>query len=174
QPGRLRAVIEDVAEVRAAAAALDLGADHAVARVLDLGDGVLVERLPEARPAGARLELGLGREERLPAADAAVGARVVVVPVSAGEGPLGALVARDLELLLRELRAPLGLGLDDLARGADVGGGRLVGLHLLLLSLVVVPATGEESERERERDERSHEEPPIIENARPARAYSRE
>jgi len=46
----------------------------------------------------------------------------VQVPVLAGEGALGAGLARNVELLGRELGAPLGLGLDDLgdALGADL------------------------------------------------------
>src|SRR5256714_615523 len=56
-------VVEDVAEVPSAVAADDLGAVHEVAVVgpqLDrLGDG----RLGEARPAGARVELGVGVEQ---------------------------------------------------------------------------------------------------------------
>ena len=55
--GGLRAVGEDVAEVRAAAPAAHLGADHAVGAVLDQLDGVGDLRLVEARPAAARLEL---------------------------------------------------------------------------------------------------------------------
>jgi len=45
-----------------AAAAADLGADHAVALIDDLRDVVGVERLSEARPSGARLELRIGLE----------------------------------------------------------------------------------------------------------------
>src|SRR5262245_16727728 len=61
---RPRAVVEHVAEVAVAAAAADLGADHAVALVDQLRDVIGIERLSEARPAGARLELRIGLEKR--------------------------------------------------------------------------------------------------------------
>src|ERR1051325_4346758 len=67
--GRRGAVFKYMAEMTAAAAAVDLGTDHAVtlvARALDrAGLGIV-----EARPAGAALELGLGDEQLLPAAGA--------------------------------------------------------------------------------------------------------
>ncbi len=58
QSGRLRAVVEDVAEMSAAAAAMHLGADHAVGAILGLAD-IAFDRLVEARPARAALELGV-------------------------------------------------------------------------------------------------------------------
>src|SRR3712207_7051922 len=54
------------------------------------------------RSARARLELGLRIEQRLPATDAHVRAVLLVVPVLAGEGPLGPLAARDPVLLDRK------------------------------------------------------------------------
>ena len=56
----------------------------------------VLDRLEEARPAGAGLELRVGREQRLAAADAHVGAVVVAVPVLAGERALGAGLAGPL------------------------------------------------------------------------------
>jgi adenylate cyclase len=53
----LGAVVEDMAEMSAAAAATDRGADHEETGVLALDDGT-VERRPEARPAGMAVELG--------------------------------------------------------------------------------------------------------------------
>ena len=73
--------------------------------------------LEEARPAGARLELRVGREQRRVAADAHVGAVVVAVPVLAGEGPLGAGLAGDLELGRGQALTPLGVGLGELVWG---------------------------------------------------------
>src|SRR6202048_771070 len=67
QAGRLRAVVEDVAEMAAAATAVNFGAQHAEGAVLGLADGVL-ERLIKTRPAGAALEFGVGREQRQGAA----------------------------------------------------------------------------------------------------------
>src|SRR5438270_7530509 len=114
QAGWLRAVREHVAQVAAAAAADDLGAGHPVARVgvgLDrFGEG----RLGEARPPGARLELGVGAEQVGAAARAPVHPGVLAVDVLAGEGGLGALLAQDLVLLGRELLAPLVIAPGDL------------------------------------------------------------
>src|SRR6202035_2508017 len=59
QARRLRAVVEDVAEMAATASAMHLGAQHAEGPVFRLADRVL-QRLVEARPAGAAFELGLG------------------------------------------------------------------------------------------------------------------
>ena len=63
-----RTVVEDVAEVRVAARAAHLGADHPVRAVLDQFDGVRRDGLGEARPAGARVVLRAAIEERLPQA----------------------------------------------------------------------------------------------------------
>src|SRR5690606_20743854 len=67
QAGRLRAVGEDVAEMPAAFCAGDLDAVHAVAEVVVLFDLRAVDRVPEARPATAGVELRL-RGEKLGAA----------------------------------------------------------------------------------------------------------
>src|ERR1700745_3404490 len=63
KPGRLRPVVEDVAEMTAATAAGNFGTQHAEGAVFVLADGVL-QRLIEARPAGAAFEFGLRREQR--------------------------------------------------------------------------------------------------------------
>ena len=55
QPGRLGAVVEDVTQMPAAAAAINRGPRHAKAGVVGLADGP-VERRPEARPAGMAIE----------------------------------------------------------------------------------------------------------------------
>ena len=77
QAGRRRAVVEHVAEMAAAAAAMHLVARHAMA-----GVGVALDRarqrIVEARPAGAALEFLLGDEQRLVAGRADKGA----VPLS--------------------------------------------------------------------------------------------
>src|SRR5580658_5352245 len=69
QMRRRRAVLEDVAEVAAAAAAMHFGAHHAVVAV---GRGLdrPGDRIVEARPAGAALEFLLGDEQLLAAAGA--------------------------------------------------------------------------------------------------------
>src|SRR5579862_1562477 len=102
QSGRLRAVIEDVAEMAAATAAMNFGAQHAEGAVLRLADRVL-QRLIEARPAGAALILGLGREQRQVAARAGEDALAMLLEQRARSRPLGALLAQDLVLLRRQL-----------------------------------------------------------------------
>src|SRR4029077_14783579 len=86
QPRRLRAVLEDVAEMAAAARADDLDPAHEPGVVDVLVDRLLVDGGPEARPARAGLELRVGAEELLAAAGAHVGALGVIVPGVAGEG----------------------------------------------------------------------------------------
>src|SRR5687768_6596892 len=81
--GRLGAVLEHVAEVRAAVVAAHLDAHHAVARVDDALDDLAVDRLEVAGPAAAGVELGARVEQRRAATHAAVAAFVPVVPVLA-------------------------------------------------------------------------------------------
>src|SRR5512132_4331335 len=71
-PRRLRAVVEDVAEMAAAGRADDLLAHHPVALVDPHLDGVERRRLGEARPARAGVVLRLRPEELGAAAGAAV------------------------------------------------------------------------------------------------------
>ena len=84
----------------------DLGAPHEEAVVGAQLDVLEVGRLGEAGPAGAGVELGVGGEQLGAAADAAVHAVVLLVPVGAGEGALGAGLAGHLVLLGRQLLAP--------------------------------------------------------------------
>ena len=82
-----------MAQVGAAPAADDLGATHEQAAILMLGDAFGSERGGEAGPAATGIEFGRRLEQRLAAADAAVGAGLLAVPVFAAEGALGALLA---------------------------------------------------------------------------------
>src|SRR3954471_6503681 len=77
EPGRSRAVIEDVAQVAAAAAANDFIALHAVTRVGGDGHFVRCDRLEETRPAGTGFEFGVGAEELLVARGTEIGTRLV-------------------------------------------------------------------------------------------------
>src|ERR1700738_4956845 len=113
QAGRLRTIVEDVAEMAAAATAVNFGAQHAEGAVLGLADGVL-ERLIKTRPAGAALEFGVGREQRQVAAGAGEDALAMFLEQRARTRALGALLAQDLILLRSELRAPFRIGLFDL------------------------------------------------------------
>src|SRR5438309_4123960 len=95
QSSRLRPVVEDVPEMAAAAAAVDFGPQHAEGPVFGLADGV-VERLIEARPAGAALELGLRGEQRQVATGAGEDALAMLVQQRARTWALGALLAEDI------------------------------------------------------------------------------
>src|SRR6266404_5493319 len=101
--------------------AQDFGPGHAVADVTLLVDMALRRRLRKARPAAAGIELGVGFEQRLPAAGADVGAGPLLMLVFAGERPLGRLLAQHRVLHRRQFLAPLRLALLDLAgHGASV------------------------------------------------------
>src|ERR1700759_26022 len=86
QAGRLRSVVENVAEMAAAAAAMDLGAQHAEGAVFRLADRIL-QRLVEAGPAGAAFELGVGGEQRQVAAGAGEGALAMLLQERARTRP---------------------------------------------------------------------------------------
>src|SRR4051794_13038176 len=113
QSGRLGTVVEDVAEMAAAAPAMHLGPEHAKGAILGLAD-IALDRLVEARPARAALEFGVGGEQRQVAAGAGEDALAVLLEQRAGARPLGALLAQDLILLRGELGTPFGVRLLDL------------------------------------------------------------
>src|SRR5262249_38768625 len=98
-------------EVRVAATAQHLRPPENPAPFVDQRDIALVGWLPEARPARAGVELRPAVEHRLLAANTAVDAIVLRVPVSAGKGALRSLLARHMELLRRKQFAPFRLAL---------------------------------------------------------------
>src|SRR5947207_12720722 len=120
EPGRVRAVREDVPEVAAAGRAQHLCAHHAVARVGLLLHGLLPRRRRERRPAAAGVVLRIRVEQLRAAAGAAVGARLEDMVVLPAERSLGSLLAEDAVLLGRQLLAPLLLGLLDLRHATSV------------------------------------------------------
>src|SRR4051794_32971102 len=61
--GWLRAILEEMPQVAAAAGTANFDADHPVAGVPDIRDVFRVERCIETRPTGVRFELGRGAEE---------------------------------------------------------------------------------------------------------------
>src|SRR3546814_19142676 len=85
-----------------AACAQRLVAAHEEAAVLFLRDRAGRDRLEEAGPAGAAVELRLGAEQRVAAAGADIGALVLAGVVLTGEGALGPLEAADAELFRRQ------------------------------------------------------------------------
>src|SRR5262249_47638324 len=115
-------VVEDVAQVAAAAAADDLGAAHEQAVVRPQLDRLGERRLVEAGPPGARVELGVRAEQLAPAAGAPVGTVLVVVDVLTGERPLGVSLTQHAVLERGQLLAPLLVRLADLPNGSGVGG----------------------------------------------------
>src|SRR3982075_3587129 len=113
QPGRPGSIREDVAEMGVAGGAKHLGAAREPRAVLVLIPRIPGERRPEARPTRSGIEFRLGGEQRRAAAHAGIGAGMLFVPIGPGEGPLGAVLARDVILLRREQPAPFGLGFFD-------------------------------------------------------------
>src|SRR5690348_12930966 len=73
QPGRLRPVVEYVAEMTAAAVAVDLGPQHHQPAIRCRVHGA-DQRMPEARPSGAAVELSNRRKQRVGAAGAVIAA----------------------------------------------------------------------------------------------------
>src|SRR6202158_4841618 len=120
QAGRLRPIVENVTEMAAAAAAVDFGPQHPKGAVFGLADGV-VERLIKTRPAGAALEFRFRGEQRQVAAGTGEDALAMLLEQRARSRPLGALLAQDLILLRRQLRAPFRIGLFDLELLRGVG-----------------------------------------------------
>src|SRR5262245_1948542 len=136
-PGRGRPVVEDVAQVATAAAADHLGAAHEQAVVRPQLDRLGDRGLVEARPPGARVELGVRAEQLAAAAGAPVEAVGVVVDVLTGEGALGVGLAQHAVLQRGQLLAPLLVRLLDLAdlgcAGTGMGLTHLSGSFLLVL-----------------------------------------
>jgi len=102
-----------MAEMGAAVVAGHFGAGYAKAVIGVLVDQVCIGGRMKAWPAAASVEFCLGTEKRRAAADAAVGAGLVAIPVFAGKGTLGALAAGDVELVVVQLFAPFGIGFFD-------------------------------------------------------------
>src|SRR5262249_26303557 len=121
--GRPGAIVEDVAKVTAAAAAHDLGAPHEQAVVRPQLDRLGDRGLVEARPAGARVELGARAEQPGATAGAPVEAVPVVVHVRTGERHLGVRLTQHVVLQWSQFLAPLLVRLGDLAGGGCLGAG---------------------------------------------------
>ena len=92
-PGRLRPVVEDVAEVRPAVLAEDFRPAHEETVVGVKLDRLQVGRLVKARPPGTRFELGLRTEQLGAAGGATIGAVGLGMDVFARERPLRSLAA---------------------------------------------------------------------------------
>src|SRR5579859_6090299 len=110
-----------MAEMPATARAAHFGADHAVAGVDMLVDQRLVGGRGEAGPAAAGIMFGATAEQLGAAAGADIFAGLLVVPVGAGEGALGARLAQHMILLGIEPLAPLVVAEVDFFHGAKDG-----------------------------------------------------
>src|SRR5262245_11279675 len=113
--------------------AADFGPAHEPGAVVVLADRAFIDGCPETRPAGARIELGVGGKQRRSAADAAERPLALLVVERVRERPLGPVLARDVILLGRELASPFLVGLGDF-RG---GWRRVIGVHFSVTSCVV-------------------------------------
>src|ERR1700692_1164104 len=80
----------------------DLGADHEMAPIPVLEDVAVVDRLGEAGPTGAAVELVDGREQRFTRARGDGKTGLVVIPVLTRERRFGAAVLGYLVLLGRQ------------------------------------------------------------------------
>src|SRR5579859_7605658 len=83
QSGRAGSIGKDMAEVGIAAGAAYLDARHAITCVGMFGDVLAVGGGEETRPAGSGIKFSFRAEQERAAADAVVGAVVVLVPVLA-------------------------------------------------------------------------------------------
>ena len=98
--------------MRIALGAANLGPDHPVRGVPVLGHAALPGWFVEAGPPRTRIELRLRIEQGSAATDAVVNARLLVIPVRSHEGTFRASFAGYVILLVGELLAPLGIGLN--------------------------------------------------------------
>src|SRR5262245_33232286 len=96
----------------AASAAVDRRPNHAERPIRGLAYR-LVERLPEARPAGPALELGGRREVVESAAGAGEDAFPLFLIQRTRERPLGGFLAQDGVLIRAQKRTPLRVGVRD-------------------------------------------------------------
>src|SRR6185437_3352161 len=112
QMRRWRPIIEYVAEMASATAAMDLVANHAVT-VIGIAFDRSGQRIVEAWPAGPALEFHFRDEQRLVACDASKGAGSLFVEQSAAARHLSAVRTHDLVLLGCEQLAPFGFSVGD-------------------------------------------------------------
>ena len=100
-----------------AARAMDFGAPHEQCVVRLDADVTFGDRLKETRPAHAGLEFGVRTEQFQVARNAAIDARLMVVPIRACKRALGPALARDAVLFRSEELLPFRVGLRDFFDG---------------------------------------------------------
>src|SRR5205807_4936607 len=96
----------NVAEMAAAAAAVNFGPGHEETAV-GVGFDRLAERRPKARPAGAAVEFGVRRKERLSAPGAVIDSGAVLLIEGARSGAFGAVLPQHPVLRRRQFTPPL-------------------------------------------------------------------
>jgi len=104
------AVVEDVAKVTPAAAAVHLGANHPVAPVLGGFDRTL-HRIVEARPASPTLEFPVGHEQRLTTSDTHKRAGTFLMIERTASRGLRGVCPHDVVLLRCQKVTPLSFGM---------------------------------------------------------------
>ena len=109
-----------MAEMPPAEGAEDLGADHPMGGITQLGDVLRGKRFVEARPTRSGVELGPRGEKRQAAARAEIDALLVVIEEVATEGGLCSFGPQDAVGLGSELFLPLGIGLHHTGKRGDL------------------------------------------------------
>jgi len=132
QSRRLRAIIEDMAEMCATIRADDFGSRHSERVIRDLTNSLFIDLLIKAGPAGTRFEFCFRIKECLIADDAMVNAVLVVIPILSSVRTLGTFFLRNVILLRCEPFTKLGIGgFAFVASGvADSGGRVLLGTRI--------------------------------------------
>src|ERR1700694_2157395 len=108
KPGRLRAIREDVSQMRVAKRAFDCRSQHARAEIFFLAHIFRGDWLPKARPARAGVEFRSLVERRVAAIDATVEPRRVLIVERTGKSEFGRRTPRYVVLQRRELLLPFG------------------------------------------------------------------
>ena len=110
---RRRTVGENMANMAVTARAKHLGAAHKKAVVLFLIHRFRVNRRVEAGPSRARVELRIGREQRVAAALTDIGSTVLATVVFTGKCTFRALLTAHLVLLRGQYFTPFGIRFHD-------------------------------------------------------------
>src|SRR5574337_1615449 len=103
-----------MAQVCLTPAATHLSPPHQGAGIFGCVNPLGRKRRPETGPAGPRVELGLGAEQFIAAANALVDPILFAVVVYTRKRPFSSLLSADIKLLRRKLRLPLLIGLREL------------------------------------------------------------
>src|SRR3546814_4353989 len=101
-----RSIGKHMAQMSVAIGATHFRADRAELGVAMLAYDRRIDWRGEAWPSRARIEFGVACEQRRSAAGAAVHPGVVIIPVFAGESPLGAGLAQNMILIGRSEEHP--------------------------------------------------------------------